>query len=317
VSWHNPLPPVPAYTPFRTLPTAEGAIKVGRGFACGFKNIGYSFGFPERCEADIELHGDREISKVILRHAGADVGQGAHTAFRQMAAEAVGVDVSLVQTVYSDTAVSGDSGSASASRLTWMAGNAIKGAAEKALANWQNEERPALGHYRYTPPPTEMLDPETGKGQPNFTYGYVAEAVELAVDSETGHIQILRVVCATDVGKAINPQLIEGQVEGAIAQAHGYAITENLVVRDGHILNPRLSGYLMPGIEDVPVQVETVIVEEADPLGPWGARGMAEMPYIPFAPAVTAALHQATGVWFDALPLLPESVTAKLGKNVN
>lgn len=302
------------YSPFHSLPSQAGAIKHGRGFACGFKNIGYSFGFPERCEATIELHGGREIERVILYHAGADVGQGSHTAFKQMAAEAVGVPFARVETVYSDTAVTGDSGSASASRLTWMAGNAIRQAAEVALHNWRNEERPAQGHARYTPPATEMLDPETGKGQPNFTYGYVAEAVDVAVDSETGHIQVTRVVCATDVGQAVNPNLIEGQVEGCIVQAHGYTITENLRLHKGHILNPRLSTYLMPGIQDVPRRVETVIVEEPDPLGPWGARGMAEMPYIPFAPAVVAALHQATGVWFEAFPLTPDRVVAVLGE---
>ncbi len=312
--WGTTPPAEAHYTPFHTLPSQAGAVKHGRGFACGFKNIGYSFGFPERCEATIELHGRREIERVVLRHAGADVGQGAHTAFKQMTAEAVGVAFDLVETIYSDTAVTGDSGSASASRLTWMAGNAIRGAAEKALANWHNEERPALGHDRYTPPATEILDEETGKGQPNFTYGYVAEAVDVAIDTETGHIQVTRVVCATDVGRAVNPNLIEGQVEGCVVQAHGYTLTENLQLQNGHIQNPRLSTYLMPGIQDVPLRVETVIVEEPDPLGPWGIRGMAEMPYIPFAPAVTAALYQATGVWFDDLPLMPDKVVSGLSK---
>lgn len=310
--WGEAVPAQSNYTPFHTLPSRPEALKHGRGFACGFKNIGFSFGFPERCEATIELYGGREIERVVLRHAGADVGQGAHTAFRQMAAEAVGVPFENVETIYSDTAETGDSGSASASRLTWMAGNAIRGAAEKALANWRNEDRPAVGHDRYVPPATEMLDPETGKSNPNFTYGYVAEAVDVTIDTDTGHIQVTRVVCATDVGRAVNPNLIEGQVEGCVVQAHGYALTENLQLRDGHIQNPRLSGYLIPGIQDVPLRVETVIVEEPDPLGPWGIRGMAEMPYIPFAPAVTGALHDATGVWFDELPLMPDKVVARL-----
>ncbi len=173
-------------------------------------------------------------------------GRGRTPPFKQMAAEAVGVPFEMVETIYSDTAETGDSGSASASRLTWMAGNAILGAAERALSAWQNEERPARGHFRFTPPATEMLDEATGKGQPNFTYGYVAQAVELAVDIETGHIWVERVINASDVGKIVNRNLIEGQVEGCVVQAHGYAITEKLRLKDGHIVNPRLSSYLIP-----------------------------------------------------------------------
>jgi CO/xanthine dehydrogenase Mo-binding subunit len=97
-----------------------------------------------------------------------------------------------------------------------------------------------------------------------------------------------------------------------VVQAHGYALSEDLQVVEGRILNPRLSTYLIPGILDVPEQVESVILELADPLGPWGVRGMAEMPLIPYAPAVVAALHDATGVWFDAFPLTPDRVVAGL-----
>jgi CO/xanthine dehydrogenase Mo-binding subunit len=297
---------------FQSLPANPGALRRGRGFACAFKNIGFSFGAPENCEATIELVGGREIEKVILRHAGADTGQGAHTVFRQMAAAAVGVPLEEVDMVLSDTATSGNSGSNSASRMTFMAGNAIRMAAEQALAAWKDEDRPAVGHAVYRPPPTEPYDPETGYSRPNFSYGYVAEMVELTVDIETGHIHIDRVVCADDVGQVINRTLVEGQVEGAVVQALGYAIMEDLQIKDGHIVNPYLSQYLIPGIRDIPTRVESVLVEIPDPLGPWGARGMAEMPYMPLAPAVIAALHDATGVWFDEIPLLPWKVVEKL-----
>lgn len=196
--------------------------------------------------------------------------------------------------------------------MTWMAGNAILGAAEEAAKRWADGDRPAVGHFRFVPPPTETLDPETGVGQPNFTYGYVAEAVDVAVDVDTGHIRVERVVCADDVGRVINPTLVEGQIEGAVVQAHGYALTERLQIDNGRITNPRFSGYLIPGIGDVPTVVESVLVEHPDPLGPWGARGMAEMPLVPFAPAVVAALHDATGVWFRELPLTPDRVVAQL-----
>jgi CO/xanthine dehydrogenase Mo-binding subunit len=296
----------------QSLPPDPRALRYGRGIACAFKNVGFSFGFPERCEATIELHGTAEIEKVVLRHAAAEVGQGTHTVLRQMTAMALGVDVDLVELEMSDTSLCGDSGSASASRMTWMAGNAIREAAVKALEAWRGEERPAIGQVRFVPPPTEPYDPETGICMPNFSYGYVAEAVDVTIDIETGHIHLDRVVCASDVGKAINPTLIEGQIEGAIVQAHGYAVMEDLRVVDGHILNPYLSQYLIPGIKDVPGRVEAVIMELPDPIGPWGVRGMAEMPYMPLAPAITAALHDATGVWFDELPLTPFAVVGKL-----
>ncbi len=289
------------------------SVVEGWGFAAGFKNVGFSFGFPEECWATIELRGGAQIERVILRHAGADVGQGAHTVFVQMAAEAVGVPVEMVETEMSDTATSGNSGSASASRLTFMAGNAIRGAAERALQKWEDEERPAIAEYQYRPPPTTMYNPVTGECDPNFAYGYVAEAARVRVDTETGHIHILDLICADDVGRAINRQQIEGQIEGAVVQAAGYAILENFIQVNGIPKNPYFSTYLIPGVLDIPDRVHSVILEIPDPTGPWGVRGMAEMPYIPFAPAITAAVHAATGVWFDEFPLTPERVLRGLG----
>ena len=297
---------------FQTLPTLPSTVRRGRGFACSFKNVGFSFGAPEKCDAIIELHGSREIERVVLRHAGAEVGQGSHTAFKQMAAAAVGVPVERVELVLSDTATSGNSGSVSASRMTFMAGNSIRKAAEEALAKWTDEDRPAIAHVTYYPPPTQPYDPETGYSMPNFTYGYVAEVVDLAVDMETGYIHVERVVCADDVGKVINRTNVEGQIEGAVVQALGYTVLESLVVKDGRVINPYFSQYLIPGIKDIPARVDSVLVEVPDPLGPWGARGMAEMPFMPLAPAVVAALHDATGVWFDEIPLLPWKVAERL-----
>ena len=273
ISWGgDPLPVSnnPSFTSIQSLPPDPKSLKRGRGFACSFKNVGFSFGAPENCHAIIELHGQTKIEKVILRHAAAEVGQGSHTALKQMAAAAVGVDVSMVELDMSDTSSSNNSGSVSASRMTFMAGNSIRGAAEEALEAWQNEERPAIAKHKYIPPPTEPYDPKTGVCMPNFSYGYVAEAVELTVDVETGHIYIDKVVCANDVGKAINPNLIQGQIEGAVVQAHGYSLMENLQTKDGHITNPLLSQYLIPGIRDIPAQVDSVIMEVPDPIGPLG-----------------------------------------------
>jgi CO/xanthine dehydrogenase Mo-binding subunit len=309
--WGEPATDTGPVTAFRTLAGDDATTRHGRGFACGLKNIGFSFAFPERSEARVELRGDSATVFV----AGADVGQGAHTVFRQIAADALGVDFDAVEMITSDTATSGDSGSASASRLTFMQGNAILGAAEEAQKRWLEGDRPAIGEFRFEPPPTELLDPEGGPSTPNFAYGYVAQTVDVSVDVETGLIRVDRVVSCVDVGRALNPQLIEAQTEGAVVQAHGYAVTEHLQIRDGRIVNPRLSQYLIPGIGDAPRRIETVIYEHPDPLGPHGARGMAEMPYIPYAPALTAALFEATGVWFHDLPLTPDRVAAALGSN--
>lgn len=311
----EPLVDAEGFSPFASLAPSPGALRRGRGFACSFKNVGFSFGFPERCEAEIVLHGDPgvdEPSSADLYHAGADVGQGAHQAFLQMAAEAVGLPVRSVRGHFSDTSTSGDSGSASASRLTWMAGNSILGAAEEAEKAWRQGDRPAVGRFRFVPPPTEALDPETGVCYPNFSYGYVAQVVELTVDIETGHIVVDRVVSTHDVGRAINPTLVRGQIEGGVVQAHGYALSEDLRCDEGRLTNPRFSTYLIPGIGDLPTRVDSVVLELADPLGPFGARGMAEMPMMTYAPAVIAALHDATGVWFDTFPLTPARVLSTL-----
>ncbi|MBE9524476.1 MAG: xanthine dehydrogenase family protein [Chloroflexi bacterium] len=292
----------------------ESRFKRGRGFACGFKNVGFSYGFPENSSATVELYGTSEIERVVVRHAAAEVGQGTHTVIVQMTAEAAGVPIEKVELISADSSQTDNSGSVSASRMTFMAGNAVKGAAERALEKWQKEERPAIATFIYRPPATTPFDPETGECTPNFSYGYIAQVVDLEVDIETGMISILNVISANDVGKAINPQQVEGQTEGAIVQAAGYVVLEKFVQKDGYVLTPHLSTYLIPGVLDIPDHIQSVIVEHPDPLGPWGARGMGEMPYIPFAPALIAALRDATGEWFNDFPLTPERVLRGLGK---
>lgn len=284
------------------------ARRKGIGFACAFKNVGFSFGAPENCWAIIQLEGKAEIEKATLFHGGADVGQGSHTVFTQMAADALGLPIVKVELIAADTAMTNNSGSVSASRMTFMAGNAIIGAAKEALRKWQAEERPARAVYQYRPPKTTPYDPETGKSEPNFAYGYVAEVVEAEVDLETGQIDLNIVLCSDDVGKAINPQLVQGQVEGAVVQAAGYAILENFIQQDGRVLTNTLSTYLIPTILDIPDKVESLILEYPDPIGPWGARGMGEMPYLPLVPAIASAIHAATGKWFDEFPFTAERI---------
>jgi CO/xanthine dehydrogenase Mo-binding subunit len=149
---------------------------------------------------------------------------------------------------------------------------------------------------------------------PNFAYGYVAEVVEVEVNTHTGKVKIKKVVCADDVGKAINPIQVKGQIEGGVVQAAGYTVLENFIQKDGFVKTKSLSTYLIPTIMDIPDETESIIVETADPLGPLGARGMGEMPYLPFAPAIIAAVHDATGVWFDSFPLTEEKILQGLGE---
>ena len=307
-------PPDDAATWPALRPPDGDHIKRGVGFACAFKNVGFSFGAPEHSYATVELHGRAEIERVVVHQAGADVGQGAHTVMAQMAAEAAGVPVEKVEMIVSDTAVTANSGSASASRMTFMSGSAIKGAIEQALKKWRDEERPAIATYRYNAPQTTPFDPETGFSRPNFAYGYVAQAVALEVDTETGHVRLLDVISANDVGKAINVQQVEGQIEGGVVQAAGYALLENFIQKEGYVQTKHLSTYLIPTVLDVPQHVRSLILEYPDPIGPWGARGMAEMPFMPLAPAIAAGLHNALAVWYDDFPLTPERILIGLQK---
>lgn len=289
-------------------------IKSAWSLACGFKNIGFSYGAPENCGATIVLEGDQDIDAAKLYHAGAEVGQGSHTVFAQMAAEALGLPLSKIHTFYSDTATSLNAGSVSASRMTHMAGNSIIGAAKLALEKWAEGNRPAVGSFVYRPPRTTSMDPVDGHCYPNFTYGYVAQAFLVDVDTRTGNVELREVISVDDVGKAINPQLVEGQIEGAVVQAAGYSLMENWKKKDAKALTDRLSRYLIPTVKDIPGKTRSVIMELADPIGPFGARGMGEMPYLPFAAGLLEAVYQATGVRFDRFPLTDETVLRGLGK---
>ncbi len=289
-------------------------IRYGLGFASGYKNIGFSYGAPENCGATIVLHGEKEIERAELFHAGAEVGQGSHTVFKQFAAEALGVPLEKMEMQLSDTGTSRNSGSVSASRMTFMAGNSIKGAAAIALERWEAGDRPAVGDYVYRPPATTPMNIIDGHCYPNFSYGYAAEAVLAEVNIDTGQIRLKKVICADDVGKAINPTQVEGQIEGAVVQAAGYTLMENFVTKNCMTVTKELSTYMIPTVMDIPDSVESLILEIPDPLGPYGARGMGEMPYLPFAPAVLDAVWDATGVFFSSFPLTAERVLKSLKK---
>ncbi|MEZ4680436.1 MAG: molybdopterin cofactor-binding domain-containing protein [Caldilineaceae bacterium] len=302
--------PLSSFSP--SLDASRTRSARGTGLAICFKNVGFSLGFPEHCNAWVELHGGAYVERAIVGCVGAEVGQGAHQAMRQIAAEVLGLDLGQIELRHESSDVAGSSGSSSASRMTFMAGNAIKGAAEAALREWQSEERPARAAFTFHPRPTTSYAPETGEGDPHITIGYAAQVADVEVDLETGHVTVKRLVSVHDVGKAVSPQMVEGQIEGGVAQSIGWTLLENLIQKEGKILTPHLSNYLIPGVLDVVEEIEPVILEFPDPQGPLGIRGMAEMPMIPTAPAIGAAIFDATGVWIDRLPYTPERVWAAL-----
>jgi len=288
-------------------------LRRGIGIACGMKNVGYSFGSREQATATVELSGEAELEHAEVRVGAADVGQGSHLILRQIAAEVLGLRLEQITMICDDSSEAPNAGSASASRMTLMGGRAVRDAALAAREQWGNtDDFRVRATVQYRPPATTPLDPVTGAGTPNYCYGYAAQAVEVEVNLLTGQVQVLRIISVHDVGKAINRQQVEGQIEGCLAQALGYTLLEHFQVHDGHVLTPYFSTYLLPTVLDMPTAVVPIILELADPNGPYGARGVAEMPLIPFAPAVASAIYDAAGAWLTALPMTPERVLAAI-----
>lgn len=294
--------------PYEKTDPEQPYLRRGLGMACAHKNVGFSYGYPESCTIGIDLYGNEEIERAVIRHGASEVGMGAHTVITQMAADALSLPMEKIELISTDTAQVKDSGSVSASRMTFFIGNAIKEGAEKALEMWANEERPVHLDHTYWPHQTTAPDPITGQCDPNVAYAYTAQAAEVAVDMETGKVTIEKIHCAIDVGKAINPQQVIGQIQGGLVQSVGYAVMENFVEKNGQVLTPNLSTYMVPTVLDIPKEMNISVLEIPDPRGPWGARGLGEVMNMCLAPAVTAAVYDATGIWFDHFPLVPEEV---------
>ncbi|HST87403.1 MAG TPA: xanthine dehydrogenase family protein molybdopterin-binding subunit [Ktedonobacterales bacterium] len=292
---------------------ADPRIRRGVGIACGIKNVGYSFGYPEQATATVELFGVAELERAQVRIGAADVGQGAHLALRQIAAATLGIPPERITMITDDSSEAPNAGSASASRMTLVGGRAVRDACLAAREQWSATEKyHGMATVQFRPSATTPLDPVTGAGRPNYSYGYAAQAVEVEVNLLTGQVRVPRIISVHDVGRAINRQQVEGQIEGCLAQALGYALLEHFQVRDGRILTPYLSTYLLPTAPDMPDEIVPIILETADPEGPFGARGVAEMALVPLTPAIASAIHDATGVWLTQQPMTPERVLAAL-----
>jgi len=317
----------------------EGVVR-GVGYAVGYKNVGFSEGFDDYSTARVRLEVIAGEPVVTVHTAAAEVGQGLVTIEQQICRTELGVDQVVVSPA--DTTV-GSGGSTSASRQTYVTGGAIKAACERIrerlfilaqrhlgrtvaglrLADGAvvSEAEGRLGsiadlvggdvieetvEWRHRP--TYPVDPETGQGFAHVQYAYAAHRAVVDVDTDLGLVKVIELACTQDVGKAMNPQAVEGQIHGGSAQGLGLAIMEEIQVRDGQIANPSFTDYLIPTILDMPpMRIE--VLEYPDPNAPYGLRGVGEPPTISSGPAVAAAIRAATGLDLAQIPIRPEHIT--------
>ncbi len=304
----------------------------------GVAGVWYGCGNTSMSNPSTIRVGIRRDGRVVLFQGAADIGQGSNTVITQICADAAGIDIALFELVQGDTYRTPDAGKTSASRQTFVSGKAAylagtelrrqilqaAGApdnAELILEKRQITIRNADADFKlhlseliadddgfvFTAegtydPPTSPLD-ENGQGAPYAQFGYGAHLVEVEVDTGIGTVKVRNVVAAHDVGRAINPVLIEGQVEGGVAQGIGMALMEEFIPG----VSENLHDYLIPTIGDVP-DVETIIIEEPDSHGPFGAKGLGEHVMVPTAPAILNAIYHATGARIRKVPATPDRV---------
>jgi CO/xanthine dehydrogenase Mo-binding subunit len=311
-----------------------GTVRRGAGIACMWYGIGNtSLSNPSAMRVGLRPNG-----RFMLYNGAADIGQGSNTVLIQICAEAIGVPPSLFDYIMGDTDLTEDAGKTSASRQTFISGKAAElagralraeilkhmNAGEDALFTVKSgviqagnatldlkslEPDPrgdVLTGFGTFDPPTTMLDAD-GQGIPYSCYAFAAQMAEVTVDVKLGLVKLTRIVAAHDVGKAINPTLIEGQIHGGVAQGLGMALMEEYI--PGRTEN--LHDYLIPTFGDIP-PVETILIEDPASLGPYGAKGIGEPALIPTAPALFSAIENATGVRLTRAPATPDRVLAAL-----
>jgi len=328
-----------------TSRTVLGAPHLRRswGLAVGYKNTGLGGGAPDKAGAEVELYEDGTVE---VRTSSAELGQGLVTVLRMIVAEEMALPPERVKVLLSDTDLTPDGGPTTASRQTYVTGNAARGAAQalrQAIAStvaekydyppdkirfveglaqvnghsiplgqvaveMQNEGRPPRALYEYWAPATKPLGQG---GDMHFAFSYSAQAAEVEVDTRTGEVRVLRVVAATDVGAAINPLGLQGQVEGGVMMGLGNALTEHFIVEEGRVFTDHLARYRMPNITQTP-EIIPIIVEHPTADGPFGAKGVGEIVSIPTTPAITNAIYHAVGVRIDALPVDQEVIVREM-----
>jgi CO/xanthine dehydrogenase Mo-binding subunit len=307
-------PPPPEELPRDPLRLPGGAgnttrgegVRRGVGFAVGFKNLCFSEGFDDYCAARVRLLADGSAE---VHCAAAEVGQGVSNVILQVARTELGIDD--VRLAPHTTATVDSAGSTSASRQTMMVSGAVRDACRAALA-----ERDARGGgevdveriYRHAP--TSPLDPETGQvrgERAHVAFGVCAMKVVVEVDVELGLTRVVWIGAAQEIGKAVDPRSVEGQIEGGIAQGLGLALMEEIQTRNGLITNASFTDYLIPTALDMP-PVETVLIEDPEPSSPYGVKGVGEPPTVVATAAVVAALRAATGRPLVRAPVRPDEI---------
>jgi CO/xanthine dehydrogenase Mo-binding subunit len=290
--------------------------KQGRGMATIMFGFGYGEGFPDHSIASAEIE---DSGKILIRTAAADVGQGVLTVITQIAAEVLKVKPEIIRIIPGDTHLTKNSGSTSATRQTFFTGNAVK---EASLSYWELAKKVAAKGANLKAeasffPHTDKPDPKTGQGEKLYVaYTFVTQIVDVEVDTDTGVVEVLNVYTAADIGKAINPQNVEGQIEGGTVQGIGMALMEEQVIKEGITLNPDLTGYLIPTSMDTPC-FTTRLVENEDSEGPFGAKGIGEPATIATTPAISNAIYDAIGVRIFDLPITPEKILKTLKEKRN
>ncbi|MFP4497249.1 MAG: xanthine dehydrogenase family protein molybdopterin-binding subunit [Vulcanimicrobiota bacterium] len=324
-----------------------GDIRKGIGMSTIFYGVGLGAGgkYIARAGAYVEVYKDGSLSLAV---GTTEMGQGMRTVLSQIASEEMGVPLEKVHMLETDTTRVPDSGPTVASRSTVMSGNAILEACRQLktrmapvaarilqakhqeivfrdgkvfvedypdwaitfdrLAEQCVAEKIHLGQQGWFEAPYTSFDEANGQGWAYFTYAYACNVAEVSVDIKTGAVTVDRLTAAHDVGKAINPVLVEGQIEGGSMQGMGYGVVEDIIHDEkGNIINPNFSTYIIPTVKDVP-EIESVIVEEHFPRGPFGAKGFGEQPLMGIAPAVVNAIAHATGTRPDRIPAIPERI---------
>jgi CO/xanthine dehydrogenase Mo-binding subunit len=299
--------------------TTEGeAVRRGVGFAFGFKNVAFSEGFDDFTVARVRLSAPGGVPLAEVHCAAAEVGQGVVGVAEQIVRTELGVEE--VRVLPADTRV-GSAGAASASRLTWMIAGAVGAACaqlRERLGAGPEELAMLLGDgeieeeatYRHRP--TAPMDPETGRGDIHTGFAFVAHRAVVDVDVELGIARVAQLACAQDVGRAINPLALEGQLEGAGLQGLGLALMEEMAVDEGVVTSRSLGEYRIPTIVDAP-EMPSLVMELGNPDAPYGVTGVGEMASITSTPAVLAALRAATGRPLTRVPARPEDLAAVEG----
>jgi CO/xanthine dehydrogenase Mo-binding subunit len=301
------LPRDPIRLPGGSGNTTRGeGVRRGVGFAVGFKNIGYSEGFDDYTAARVRIAADGSAE---VHCAAAEVGQGVAGVILQVARTELATD--HVTLAPGTTSTVGSAGSASASRMTWMASGAVRDACRAALAERERNGGGEVDVERvYRHPRTSPLDPESGQTtgeRAHVAYACAAMRVVAEVDVDLGLTRVVWIGTAQDVGRAVNPQAVTGQIEGGTAQGLGLALMEEIQTRDGLITNASFTDYLIPTTLDMP-PVESELVEEPEPDAPYGAKGVGEPPTVVSTAAVVAAVRAATGRDLIRVPVRPDDI---------